>query len=114
MTTPKWFVSLNQAGDVYSVSRNAPIGIGIRDYSHTESMIYSTFSNEDGTYSLIVEQADTSVKLWNERTLNVGENCGSSILANEKIIILSCKEVSGGMISVYRESDLFLFVKMTR
>jgi WD40 repeat protein len=107
-------VVLNQDGLAHTISRNAPIGIGIRDYSSTESIIYSTLSNNDGTYNLIVEQADTSVKLWNERTLNVGENCGSSILANEKVIILSCKEVPGGMISVYRESDLFLFVKMNR
>jgi hypothetical protein len=74
MTTPGWIISLNQAGNVYYVIRDAPIGIGIRDYSSTESIIYSTLSNEDGTYSLIVEQADTSVKLWNERILNVGEN----------------------------------------
>jgi hypothetical protein len=74
-TSPEWIVALNQEGRVNYIDRPVAIGIAIRDYSDTHSMVYHTLKNNDNEgYTLVAEKADLDCNFSDRRSFQVGDN----------------------------------------
>ena len=71
---PGWTVAENKRGVVYAYYKADPVGIAIRDLNTPHIYLYSTIKNGEDDYTLIVDLADTSVNVTEQRTLNVGAN----------------------------------------
>jgi hypothetical protein len=110
----KWMIGiLNDSSyrTVYLLDRAIPSGIALRDVTpKSKARIYYTLADPATLgYILYKEDSDLQFNLSNKSQASVGKNCGSKIVVNSNIIVLSCPSTSSateGIISVYKESDL--------
>ena len=112
--TIRWMIGiLNDSSyrTVYLLDRAIPSGIAIRDVTpRTKARIYYTMADTASSgFILYKEDSDLQFNLSNKSQASVGKNCGSKIVVNSNIIVVSCPSTSSateGLISVYKESDL--------
>jgi len=110
----RWMIGiLNDSNyrTVYLLDRAIPSGIALRDITpKTNARIYYTLADSTTNgFLLYKEDSDLQFNLSNQAKNSVGKNCGSKIVVNSNIIVLSCPSTTSateGLISVYKESDL--------
>jgi hypothetical protein len=74
-TSPEWIVAKNREGKVNLINRPVAIGIAIRDYSETHSMVYHTLKNSNNEgYTLVAEKADLDCNFSDSRSFQVVDN----------------------------------------
>ena len=109
-----WFVGkldVSRYRRVHFNVRSEPNGLALRDYNVGSSAkaYYTIYNRAINGYVLHSEEIDLTFSTSNLKTQSSGQNCGSKIVVNQHIIVLSCpgnSSSTGGIISVFRESDL--------
>ena len=97
-------------------SRNQIYGLTMRDYNSSSAKIYYSV-NCSGSVCLNTEVVTSTYDVLASRNYSIGHidwNCANQIEVNENIVVLSCTTSTYGIISIYRESDMYLYKNLFR
>mmetsp|Transcript_21954 Transcript_21954/g.24391 ORF Transcript_21954/g.24391 Transcript_21954/m.24391 type:complete len:257 (+) Transcript_21954:450-1220(+) len=116
----KWMIGLlkEDYNTLRLITRDEPSGVSMRELS-TESTAYLYYTFYDSSsegYRLYKEVTDLSFSTSGQTYESIGKNCGSKIMANSAIIVVSCPSTTSstaGLISIYKESDLSFIKAVT-
>jgi len=113
-TKIKWIIGVLTDGysTLHLITRNEPNGVAMKELSSnsTARLYYTLYDSSISGYHLYKEDVNLRFNVTNQKFETAGKNCGSQIRVTGDIVVLSCfptDSSQSGIISVFRESDLY-------